>query len=258
VRDTARALVVSLHDVSPHTREECDSILHDLAQRGVPRTSLLVIPDHHRRGHMQSDPEFVSWLQAQAAAGHEVVMHGYYHQRPPRAQESAKDKFTTRLYTAGEGEFYDIDHTQATALVTKARVEFQQLGFAPTGFIAPAWLLSTHAENALRDLRVEYTTRLGSVSDLSTGATHHSQSLVWSVRSGWRRWTSLRWNAFLFRRLLSSPLLRISIHPVDLRHAKIWQQIGELVSQALADREPLTYHAWLLRQRAAASTSSIP
>jgi uncharacterized protein len=258
IGSTARALVVSLHDVSPHTREACSSILQDLAQRGVPRTSLLVIPDHHRRGHLQSDPDFVSWLQAQAGAGHEVVMHGYYHQRQQRANESARDKFTTRLYTAGEGEFYDLDRAEATALVTKARGEFQQLGFAPTGFIAPAWLLSADAEDALRDLHVDYTTRLATVSDLETNTTYRSQSLVWSVRSGWRRWTSLRWNAFLFRRLISSPLLRISIHPVDLRHAKIWQQIGELVSQALADRVPLTYHAWLLRQRAAASSSSIP
>ena len=91
-----------------------------------------------------------------------------------------------------------------------------------------------------------------SVVDFETGATHHSQSLVWSVRSGWRRRTSLLWNALHFRRMRTSPLLRISIHPVDRHHPKIWQQIGELVSRALADREPLTYHAWLLRQRAAA------
>jgi len=251
----ARALVVSLHDVSTQTREECDAILKDLATRGVPHTSLLVIPDHHRRGHMQADPGFVSWLREQTGAGHEIVMHGYHHQRARRADESARDKFTTRLYTADEGEFYDLDRAQATALLTKARDEFQQLGFAPAGFIAPAWLLSAEAEAALRDLHIDYTTRLASVRDLETGATHRSQSLVWSVRSGWRRWTSLRWNAFLFRRLAQSPLLRISIHPVDLRHRKIWQQIGELVSEALADREPLTYHAWLLRQRATASTS---
>jgi uncharacterized protein len=253
-----RALVVSLHDVSPHTREECDAILKDLAARGVPRVSLLVIPDHHHRGHMQADPDFVSWLREQAGAGHEVVIHGYYHQRARRAGESAKDKLTTRIYTADEGEFYDLGRPEATALVTRARAEFEQLGFAPAGFIAPAWLLSGEAENALHDLHIAYTTRLASVTDLESGTTHRSQSLVWSVRSGWRRWTSLRWNSFLFRRLVSSPLLRISIHPVDLQHAGIWQQIGELVSEALADREPLTYHAWLLRQRAAASSSCIP
>ncbi len=240
-----RSLVVSLHDVSPHTHAACAEILERLAALGVARTSLLVIPDHHHRGPMLADAGFCAWLQAQAAAGHEVVIHGYYHQRERRAAESARDKFTTRLYTADEGEFYDLDRATAAALVGQARGEFAQLGLATPGFIAPAWLLSAEAAEALRALGIAYTTRLGSVLDLQRNVTHRSPSLVWSVRSGWRRWTSLRWNAFLFQRLTTAPLLRISIHPVDLQHATVWRQIGELVTRALADREPLTYHAWL-------------
>jgi hypothetical protein len=69
------------------------------------------------------------------------------------------------------------------------------------------------------------------------------------VRSAWRRQMSLAWNAFLFQRLRTNPLMRISIHPVDLRHAKVWQQIRELITRALADREPLTYLAWLGKVR---------
>ncbi len=251
-----KSLVVSLHDVSPHTRAACTEILGALAGRGVAHCSLLVIPDHHHRGPMLDDAAFGVWLRTQAAAGHEVVIHGYHHQRARRAGESVGAKFTTRLYTADEGEFYDLDRATARELVAKARAEFQQLSLAPTGFIAPAWLLSREAEDALRDLRIEYTTRLGSVLDLQSGRTFASQSLVWSVRSGWRRWVSLRWNAFLFHRLASNPLLRISIHPVDLQHATIWQQVRELVTRALADREPLTYEAWLTRQRSAHSSSS--
>jgi predicted deacetylase len=245
---TPRDLVVSLHDVSPPTHAACAAILEKLAALGVPRMSLLVIPDHHHRGHFLGDAKFCTWLQEQAAEGHEVVIHGYHHRRTRRADESARDKFTTRLYTADEGEFYDLDRPTAAALVTKARAEFEELNLATPGFIAPAWLLSREAEDALRDLGIEYTTRLGSVLDLRRNVTYRSQSLVWSVRSGWRRWTSLRWNAFLFRRLATNPLLRISIHPVDLHHAKVWQQIAALVARALADRQPLTYHAWLARQ----------
>jgi predicted deacetylase len=248
---THRSLVVSLHDVSPHTHTECAAILDELRALGVPQTSLLVIPDHHHKGHMLADAQFATWLREQAAAGHEVVVHGYYHQRARRGDESLQAKLTTRFYTADEGEFYDLDRAAATALVTKARAEFTQLGVDTAGFIAPAWLLSTEAENALRDLTCEYTTRLASVLDLRTGRTFDSQSLVWSVRSGWRRQMSLAWNALLFRRLGQNPLLRVSIHPVDLRHAKIWQQIRELITRALADREPLTYFAWLTRQRVA-------
>src|SRR4051794_40564674 len=77
---SGRALVISLHDVSPQTRAACAEILAQLAVLGVPRCSLLVIPDHHRRGHFLADAGCVTWLRVQAAAGHELVMHGYFHQ----------------------------------------------------------------------------------------------------------------------------------------------------------------------------------
>ena len=242
--------MVSLHDVSPGTRAECAEILGQLAVLGVPRCSLLVIPDHHRRGHFLADTKCAAWLRAQAAAGHEMVMHGYYHQRTRREGESVGAKWTTRIYTADEGEFYDLDRAAATALVSQAREEFRQLGVEPAGFIAPAWLLSAEAEAALRELGCEYTTRLGSVVDLQRARVWQAQSLVWSVRSAWRRHVSRAWNALLFRRLATNPLLRISIHPVDLRHAQVWRHIRELVTRARAEREPQTYHAWLTRQRA--------
>ncbi len=244
-----RALVVSLHDVSPQTRGQCAEILAELAALGVPRCSLLVIPDHHGRGHFLAEAECAWWLRAQAAAGHELVMHGYHHQRARRDNESIGAKLTTRFYTADEGEFYDLNHDAAKTLVEKARSDFRQLGVEPAGFIAPAWLLSAEAEVALRELGCAYTTRLGSVVDLASGRVMQSQSLVWSVRSAWRREASRAWNALLFRRLMGNPLLRVSIHPVDLRHPKIWRQIRGFVTSALADREPLTYHAWLTRHR---------
>ena len=247
---SAQALVVSLHDVSPQTRAECAEILAELAGLGVEKCSLLVIPDHHRRGHFLADAECAAWLRAQAATGHELVMHGYHHQRARRDGESVSARLTTRIYTADEGEFFDLGRAAARALVEKARADFRQLGVEPTGFIAPAWLLSAEAAAALRELGCEYTTRLGSVVDLENGRVFHSQSLVWSVRSAWRRQASRAWNALLFRRLAAHPLLRISIHPVDLRHAQIWRQIRLLITRALAEREPLTYHAWLTRQRA--------
>ena len=246
-----RSLVVSLHDVSPLTHSACAAILDQLQTLGVSHTSLLVVPNHHHRAPILEDVQFCPILSKLAAAGHEIVIHGYHHLRDRRTGETVRDKITTRFYTADEAEFYDLDRATALRLVTKAREEFRQLGISPAGFIAPAWLLGRDAEEALREASCEYTTRLGTVLDLRTGRSFPSQSLVWSVRRAWRRQMSLAWNGLLFRRLVTNPLLRISIHPVDLQHPKIWQQIRELITRALADREPLTYLAWLTRQRAA-------
>jgi uncharacterized protein len=244
-------LVISIHDVSPLTHFESASILAELRQLGVLHTSLLAIPNHHQRGHFLDDPDFCSWLSAQHHGGHEIVMHGYFHQRARKRKETARAKLVTRVYTADEGEFFDITQNEARRLVEKARAEFAQIGLHPAGFIAPAWLLSEPAERALRDAGCEYTTRLATVSDFVTGAVHRSQSLCWSVRSAWRRKVSLGWNAFLFKKLRANPLLRVSIHPPDIHHERVWQQIRALILRALEEREAITYQSWVALRRGA-------
>lgn len=240
-----RALVVSIHDVSPLTRLVTETMLNELAEGGIARTSLLVVPDHHGRGHFLDDPAFCEWLKAKVVAGHEAVIHGYYHRRERRDGESFADRVTTRFYTAGEGEFYDIAEDKAYTAVMKAREEFAQLGLNPPGFIAPAWLLGEAGETALKRASIRYTTRLGNVLDLETGEAHASQSMVYSVRSGWRRVVSLAWNAFLYSRLRKNPLLRIGIHPPDHRYPRIWKQILHYAGEAAKDREPTTYADWV-------------
>ena len=223
----------------------------ELDALGVRATSMLVIPDHHHHGHLLDDAVFCEWLRERVHDEHEAIIHGYFHQRARRDGETPVAKAMTRIYTADEGEFYDIDRATARDLVTKAREEFRSLGLDPHGFIAPAWLLGAEAEAALRELAIEYTTLLGSVVDFKRDTSHASQSLVWSVRSAWRRSVSRWWNVFLFRRLAANPLMRISIHPVDIVHPAIWRQIRALIARALTDRKPLTYQAWLGERRAA-------
>src|SRR5262249_53097778 len=154
-----------------------------------------------------------------------------------------------RAYTASEGEFYDIDRAQAAELVARGNAELGEAGLDPRGFIAPAWLLSDEAEDTLRELGCEYTTRLRSISDLRCGARHESQSLCWSVRAAWRRAMSLAWNAALFRWLENSPLLRVAIHPPDIDHPAIWRQIRGLIARAMKSRTATTYLDWITQQR---------
>ena len=240
-----RALVVSIHDVSPLTRNAVAAMLDDLAALGVAHTSLLVVPNHHRRGHFLDDKNFCEWLRGLVARGHEAVIHGYFHERARKADDSTAQKAVTRIYTADEGEFFDIGENEARELVARARDEFTRAGLHPRGFIAPAWLLSKEAERALTASGIEYTTRLGSVTDLRRATVHRSQSLVWSTRSAWRRVASLAWNALLFSRLQNNPLLRIGLHPPDFQHENIRRQIHALTTRALSDRVPVTYTAWM-------------
>jgi predicted deacetylase len=241
-----RALVVSIHDVAPSTRAKVEKILASLAGRGVNTCSLLVVPNYHRLGRSLADRSFCSWLHALAANKHEIVIHGFFHQRARRRDENARAKIVTRIYTADEGEFFDLGYGEALRLIRKAQEDFKTHDFHPTGFIAPAWLLGVEAERAVIDAGMSYTTTLRTVRDFDGDRTIPSQSLVYSVRSGLRRISSLAWNRSLFRRLTNNPLLRLGIHPPDIDRAAIWRQIGEIVSEALLDRRAMTYRDLLI------------
>ena len=246
-----RAIVVSIHDVAPPTQPRVEEILSELEAVGVSQSSLLVVPDYHRTGRSLGQSGFVHWLRELAAQGHEIVLHGFYHQRPRRMSESLAGTLITRIYTADEGEFFDLEYGEALRLLQIARDEFEGQGLRPSGFIAPAWLLGEEAERAVRAAGFRYTTTLRLVRDFDSGMEFPSQSLVYSVRRRWRAALSLIWNPALFSRLTTNPLLRLGLHPPDLEHPRVWRQILELVRQALTDRHPLSYKGWLESANAA-------
>jgi predicted deacetylase len=244
------ALIVSVHDVTPATQAAAEKIVIELSHHRVSVCSLLVVPDYHHRGPSMEDRGFVRWLQDLETRGHEIVIHGYFHERPRQNGENPREKFVTRLYTKDEGEFYDLDYDAALHRITGAREEFVRAGLTPRGFIAPAWLLGTAAERAAVDAEMEYTTRLTEVRDLRSGDNFLARTLVYSVRSGWRRVASLAWNNILARQLTGAQLARISIHPTDLEHPDVWQQILRLTDRLAENRAATTYRDWVAERRA--------
>jgi predicted deacetylase len=248
-KHTDRALVASIHDVSPLTLLQTELILDDLKQISCATTSLLVIPDHHRRGRISVDRAFAGWLRERVAEGHEVVLHGYYHLREREPGDRFFKKMVTQSYTAGEGEFFDLSENGARERLNLGLSEFTACGLTASGFIAPAWLLGNDPERAVRGLGFQYTTRIATVSDFKTGDLHRARSLVWSVRAPWRRVCSLAWNRLLAFSLRNAPLLRVGIHPPDWDHPAIRNQILNLTSTALAGRRAMTYQQWLASMR---------
>lgn len=235
------ALAVSVHDVSPRTRPAVEAMLSDLREAGVAVTSLLVVPDHHRKGEAGRDGLFMDWLRAREDDGHEVVLHGFYHLREPGAGGLAQ-RVVTEHYTAGEGEFYDLSYAEARRRLARGREMLS--AFDVAGFIAPAWLLGADAERAVRDEGFAYTTRLGGVLDLRSGERTASQSLVYSVRSAWRRGVSLGWNSFLATRLRSNALARLGLHPPDWHYGNIRTHALNLARE-FASRRVICYRDWV-------------
>jgi uncharacterized protein len=245
----ARSFIVSIHDIAPITRAATEKALADIKAAGVRVTSLLVVPNYHQRGKSVDDVNFVSWLRDLEGDGHEIVLHGYFHERPRRDGERIGEKFLTRVYTRDEGEFFDLAYDEALARITRGRDELRSARLSPIGFVAPAWLLNTEGERAARDAEMQYTTRIASVLDLLTGEREATRSLVYSTRSAWRRTASLVWNAALAHRLEIAQLVRLSIHPQDVASQKIWEHIISLARRFSSTRNTTTYRDWIEEQR---------
>ena len=235
-------LVVSLHDLHPGSRERIAAQREALASWGVARRSLLVVPEFHH-GPASDGAEAAAWVRRWQEEGDEVVLHGFYHDRLGREDRLA-NLFWTRFYTNGEAEFLDLPGAEARRRLEEGKRRFAEAGFAVKGFIAPAWLMAPGLTGLLAELGFAHTTTLRQFLNLATGTATDAQSLCWSTRADWRRGASLAWNHFLCARLLRErgPLLRISLHPDDLRHAAIRQQIERCVKSALdAGYKPVTY-----------------
>ena len=244
-------LIVSLHDVAPATREASEQILAALTRHGVDVCSLLVVPNYHRTGASVEDRSFVRWLQELESGGHEIVLHGYFHERPPGSDETLRRRLMTQIYTANEGEFYDLPYEEAFGRITRGRDELRGAGLTPRGFIAPAWLLGTEARKAAADADLEYTTLLTAIVDLRTDVSFDARSLVYSTRSRARRIASLAWNGTLSYLQRASPLVRLGIHPPDFRHPEVWRHVLRMVDRLATERTPMTYCDWIAEQRLA-------
>ena len=233
-----RHLVVSLHDLHPGSLAAIAEQRRLLSEWGVARRSVLVVPRFHHglhAGAMGAD------VRAWQAEGDEMVLHGYYHDIVGQ-KEKATNLFWTRFYTNGEAEFLDLPAAEAWTRLEGGRRALEGEGLAVKGFIAPAWLMAPYLPSLLSRLGFAHTTTVNRFLALKGGDEIPSRSLCWSTRAAWRRTCSLAWNRSLLGRSLVNDLLRISLHPDDLAHVAIRQQIERSVKTALdAGFQPVTY-----------------
>lgn len=238
--DAERSLVVSLHDVHAESWRDYAPFVEELAAAGVERTSLLVVPRWQGRP-LADDPELVEWLRGLAATGHEMVLHGYRH-AAGEIRGGLLPNLVGRVYTAREGEFYQLGYGEAVELLRRGRGELVDLGLAPTGFVAPAWLLSGLARRALADLGFAYTTYLHAVEPLPGGERLYAPSVALSLRSAWRKGVSLVYAPLWHLANGRSARLRLAVHPGDVRDRAGRALLHRLVASSLRrGRRPLTY-----------------
>ena len=245
-----KSLIVSLHDVHPGSHARIAEQVAFLADYGIKRSSILVVPEFHHGGSLLQDKNFCDTVSGWQEQGHEVVLHGYFHDRRESPPEKLSTVFWTRLYTNREAEFLDLPRETARMRIERGRALFDSLGWHATGFVAPAWLMAEGLANLLAEMGFAYTTRLGEIIPLLPGVNRlkSSQSLCYSTRAGWRRFASALWNKYLYGRLRDTDLVRLSLHPRDLEFPLMRRQIDQILRASLKRGfQPTTYGEYVAR-----------
>jgi predicted deacetylase len=233
-----RWLCVSLHDVAPATWPYCRNVLDAVREvTDIPLT-LLMVPAYH--GQCSAQLEFESAISSQLAAGHELALHGYFHV-DPHVPSGIVDWMRRRIYTAGEGEFCGLSEDEARERLTLGARWFAANGWPMAGFVPPAWLLGAGAWRALRAQDgLQYTSTLTKLIVLPEAHAIHAPCLTYSVRSAWRRPTSIVWNMLLSRVTHGSQVLRLGLHPHDADSRPVTRSWQRLLERALSDRKAVT------------------
>jgi predicted deacetylase len=237
--DSRRLLCISLHDVAPATLGDCTNALAFLDELGLGPVALLVVPDYHGRGRADRDDRFAAFIESRILRGDEIVLHGYRHTDTAPRPRGIREWLVRRVYTDSEGEFSQLDFEIAKARILRGLVVMRSAGWHPTGFVAPAWLMSPSAMCALEETSLQYCATRDTVVALKSDHRIAAPSLVVSTRTAWRRALSPMWNLALLRRHASSRVVRVAMHPADLRYPAMEALWRRLLAK-LGDRSIVT------------------
>jgi predicted deacetylase len=120
-----RRIAVAIHDVEPATFERCALIRDWLADHGIDRATLLVIPAPDLHPFFQRRPDLAAWLLDCRDRGDAVAQHGFQHRPAPHALR--------------RGEFAGLDPDSTRASIEAGRRVLTLAGVTPRGFVAPAY-----------------------------------------------------------------------------------------------------------------------
>ena len=263
-------LCVSIHDVAPATWDDCARLAAALREAADIPLSWLVVPRYH--GRPNDDAAMRAGLDAALARGDELVLHGLTHLDTEARAAGLRQRFLRGVYTQREGEFAALSAAEARRRLALGLDWFRERGWTASGFVPPAWLMGEGAWEALNDFAFAYTTTFtrfhllggkgnagmegaaaamnetggagaGPAARLSAtpfGPALFAPSLVYAARNRSGRFLSPLAAGLAARWQAGAPLVRLSLHPPDVRHPRLLAHARRLVEQMVATRHAVT------------------
>jgi predicted deacetylase len=227
---------VTLHDVSPAFESDVNAALELAAEYGV-RPALLVVPNFHEQWPLLDHPEFVERLRQLAGAGHEIYLHGLFHQSRPRmSRELASRGLAARLLwevaqrgvSNHEAEFSDLTRQEAAERLAEGERVLRTAGLEISGFVPPAWSMPRWLLPMLAERGYRYCEDHTRVYDPSTGRSHFSTVLNYATRSPARLLSTVAYCRAALPLTRIAPA-RIAIHPADMRFRLVRSELSRLL-----------------------------
>ncbi len=251
-----RALTVEIHDISPATHEETLAIWRALGELGVERATLLVVPsfvdEAGARHDLREDAALCAWLRERQRAGAEIVQHGLTHRAPGPPPPGLGNALMHHLFSRGQAEFAHLSRDEARARLLAGRRILADAGLAPVGFVAPAWQQSAQAIGVLARLGYGFTAFLDHLLPLDRDPRPVPTLALTFAAPGplvdYGKRALMRGLEALAR---PSPLLRVALHPEDLRGARPLDHILRRLGRLLRHRRQVTYAEWLAERELA-------
>lgn len=200
---------ISVHDVMPSTLIETQKVLNFLAERGLRKVTILVVPG---KNWSENDIDLLRQFQHE---GHELAGHGWNHSVEKR--KSLFHKLHGIFFSRMVAEHLSLSEQGIAQLITRCYNWFSGNGLqSPELYVPPAWAMGSIRRDRLRNLpfaRYEYLT---GVYEAQQNQFHRLPLLGYEADTHWRR-TALRFsNAINLRRTRHARVCRIAIHPHDL------------------------------------------
>jgi uncharacterized protein len=234
-----RRLLASIHDVGPKFECHVDQLVGALERHvGAANFAMLVVPDHWDQAPLSAAPAFQAKLRRWADAGVEMFLHGWRH----RDDTPAKG-FAQKHMTAGEGEFSALSREDAAARIADGRKLVEDvIGRPVAGFIAPAWLYSAGALDAVRDAGFALAEDHMKVWQPASGnVVARGPVITWASRSPGRIRSSLMVAAAARALPQALPTARIAVHPGDVTVPALLDSIDATFKRFAATHRPARY-----------------
>jgi predicted deacetylase len=238
------ALLVSLHDVSPLTVDDCRRAVDLLYQVGVSAADLtvFVIPYHEGVTTIDAHAPTVGFLRELADAGACLAMHGLTHRMPGRAWSPA-GIFRAHLFARGQGELYKCDAADTSRRLEEGMALLRRAGLseATRAFVPPAWQLSPAGREVVERAGFDFYEVFGGI--VHRDGLRARRLIGWGSLNPIEALATAIWADMQSRRPPADT--RLAIHPADMRRPRQAHAVRRTLQRLLPRMRPMNYGAYL-------------